>query len=291
MKPLSEKTYVEQAMKNGKGCTWIDDCRIPYQNRKDYENTCFGKQADFKNSKISMMNKNNFNNSDVGCFNTNVYSSELGRFPANLLVEDDVLNDGNDRKSGDLNPSHIITTGIHQFSDEKTHSQSPYKFYGGDSGSFSRYFSLDSWWDEKVKKLPPEVQKVFPFLIVPKASKREKEEGIQGLQDKPMDFDSQTRTNKETADKYGAERKSVGKNHHPTVKPIKLMSYLVTLGSRPNETVLDPFMGSGTTGVACKMLGRKFIGVEMEEEYMKIAEARINAFKTQQKLDNEVEKL
>jgi len=50
-------------------------------------------------------------------------------------------------------------------------------------------------------------------------------------------------------------------------------------------------MGSGTTGVACKMLGRKFIGVEMEEEYMKIAEARINAFKTQQKLDNEVERL
>lgn len=65
-------------------------------------------------------------------------------------------------------------------------------------------------------------------------------------------------------------------NSHPTVKSTKLMSYLITMITPPNGTVLDPFMGSGTTGVAAKQLGFKFIGIEKEEEYFKIAEARIN---------------
>lgn len=66
-------------------------------------------------------------------------------------------------------------------------------------------------------------------------------------------------------------------NSHPTVKPLKLMSYLITLGSRPGDTVLDPFLGSGTTAIAAKKLGRKYIGIEREADYVKIAEARINA--------------
>jgi DNA modification methylase len=141
MKPLSEKTYVDQALKNGKGITWLDDVRTS------------------------------------------------GRFPANLLVEDDVL------------------------------------------GDHSRFFSLDSWAD------------TLPFLAVAKASKREKGED----------------------------------NKHPTVKPLKLMSYLITLGSRPGDTILDPFMGSGTTGVAAKALEREFIGIELSEEYHEIATARVTA--------------
>ena len=64
-------------------------------------------------------------------------------------------------------------------------------------------------------------------------------------------------------------------SHHPTHKPVKLMRYLVKLITPPGGTVLDPFMGSGTTGVACD--GFKFIGIEMDKEYCKIAEARINA--------------
>ena len=54
------------------------------------------------------------------------------------------------------------------------------------------------------------------------------------------------------------------------------MKYLVTLISREGQTVLDPFMGSGTTGMACKELNRKFIGIEKEQEYFNIAEKRIN---------------
>jgi DNA modification methylase len=67
-----------------------------------------------------------------------------------------------------------------------------------------------------------------------------------------------------------------GANNHPTVKPIKLMEYLIKLVTPENGTVLDCFMGSGTTGVAAKNLGFNFIGIELDENYFKIAEKRIN---------------
>lgn len=64
-------------------------------------------------------------------------------------------------------------------------------------------------------------------------------------------------------------------NPHPTTKPIALMRELVSLFSEPSELVLDPFAGSGTTGVACKMLGRRFIGWELNPTYHAIATRRI----------------
>jgi len=63
---------------------------------------------------------------------------------------------------------------------------------------------------------------------------------------------------------------------HPTQKPVELMSYLAETYTTIGMTILDPFMGSGTTGVACKELGRNFIGIEISPEYFKIAEQRIN---------------
>ena len=64
-------------------------------------------------------------------------------------------------------------------------------------------------------------------------------------------------------------------NHHPTVKPIALMRYLVRLVTPPNGTVLDPFTGSGTTGIAAVLEEFRFVGIEQNEEYARIAEARI----------------
>jgi site-specific DNA-methyltransferase (adenine-specific) len=64
-------------------------------------------------------------------------------------------------------------------------------------------------------------------------------------------------------------------NHHPTVKPVDLMRYLVTLVCREGGTVLDPFMGSGTTGIACIRSGRKFIGIERDARYFEIARQRL----------------
>ena len=69
-----------------------------------------------------------------------------------------------------------------------------------------------------------------------------------------------------------------GKNNfHPTQKPVALMEYLIKTYTNEKEIVLDFTMGSGSTGVACKNLGRKFIGIEMDEGYFKIAEDRIDA--------------
>ena len=63
---------------------------------------------------------------------------------------------------------------------------------------------------------------------------------------------------------------------HPTQKPISLMEYLVKTYSDESDTILDPCMGSGTTGVACKKTNRKFIGIEQEKEYHDIAKKRIS---------------
>ena len=64
-------------------------------------------------------------------------------------------------------------------------------------------------------------------------------------------------------------------NIHPTQKPLKLFEFLVKASSNENDIVLDPFIGSGTTGVACKNLNRNFIGVELSEEYCQIAKKRL----------------
>jgi site-specific DNA-methyltransferase (adenine-specific) len=66
-------------------------------------------------------------------------------------------------------------------------------------------------------------------------------------------------------------------NNHPTVKPIALMRYLCKLVTPKGGTVLDPFTGSGTTGIAAKLEGYEFIGIEREKEYVDIANARIMA--------------
>lgn len=64
---------------------------------------------------------------------------------------------------------------------------------------------------------------------------------------------------------------------HPTQKPVALMEYLIKTYSNEGDTILDPFMGSGTTGVACKNLNRNFIGIELDETYFKIAKERIES--------------
>ena len=113
------------------------------------------------------------------------------------------------------------------------------------------------------------------LLQFPKASKGERNEGCEGLEEKSGHIaskegggggwksDSQKNPNLPRA------------NHHPTVKPVHLMSWLIRLVSKEGDTVLDPFMGSGTTGVACKKLNRHYIGFEVSKEYCDIAEKRL----------------
>ena len=64
---------------------------------------------------------------------------------------------------------------------------------------------------------------------------------------------------------------------HPSEKPVELMKILIENSSNENDIVFDPFMGLGSTGIACKLSNRSFIGIEKDEAYFKIAEQRINA--------------
>lgn len=74
-------------------------------------------------------------------------------------------------------------------------------------------------------------------------------------------------------------KKTNGKKAHPTQKPIELMEKFILDGTKENETVLDPFMGSGSTGVACINTGRRFIGYEIDDEYFGIAKGRLEEAK------------
>ena len=87
--------------------------------------------------------------------------------------------------------------------------------------------------------------------------------------------------------KVGKKERNAGstKNTHPTVKPIKLMTYLTKLITPPNGKVLDPFMGSGSTGMACAMQGFDFVGIDMDPDYVEISKARIEWARTQKEND------
>jgi site-specific DNA-methyltransferase (adenine-specific) len=274
MKPLSQKGYLDQALDNQKGITWLDDCRIPFAGMNDQE------QFD-KDNVAGMMNFDEKYEKGEGKMyeggwekptrtSTKSESSPLGRFAANLLVSDDVLNV---ESKGQLAP----TTGNEPSNYKENNTHGSYLGYRkemkprNDGNSFSRYYSLDAWWNSRLSKLPDEVKNTFPFLVVPKASKGEKNMGLDKFEVKEKD--TRTDTGKGSFTEKGLQP---GKNIHPTVKPMDLMSYLVTLGSRKDDVVLDPFMGSGTTPMACVTLSRNYIGIEREDEYFKIAEARVN---------------
>jgi len=126
------------------------------------------------------------------------------------------------------------------------------------------------------------------FFYCAKASKEERNRGCEGLEEKKSELNSggigrecSVEKRLENGDGINA---SLMKNNHPTVKPIALMKYLIKLVTPPKGIVLDPFAGSGSTLVAAKELGFNFIGIDKEEEYVKIAEARIAATKEELKL-------
>jgi DNA modification methylase len=144
----------------------------------------------------------------------------------------------------------------------------------------SKYFQIDTWWNNKMEKFNEKVKEQFPWLLVKKPNKKEKEEGITSVEEKNGgsyvgNLDSNN-NNALGANKNRKPRKT--KNDHPTVKPIQLMSYLVNLSSSENEVVLDPFMGSGTTGIACVLNNREFIGIDLDERYVSISKDRIEHF-------------
>jgi len=116
------------------------------------------------------------------------------------------------------------------------------------------------------------------FFYCPKVSKTERNQGLDDFETKKMGMSGGAQSKGEGYDKgqgIGLNRVIERKNTHPTVKPVELMKYLCRLVTPKGGTVLDPFMGSGSTGMAAKDEGFDFIGIEKDEEYFKICESRI----------------
>ena len=111
------------------------------------------------------------------------------------------------------------------------------------------------------------------FFYCGKANKKEREWGTEGLEEKELCM-SGAKSNR--ADDIGLNKTTIRKNNHPTIKPFGIMEWLIKLITPEGEKVLDPFMGSGTTGIMCVKNSRDFIGIEMDEHYYSISQTRIN---------------
>ena len=329
MRPIEEKGLLAQAQKNGKAVSWFDDCRIPFADESDFDSATFGTQTDIKN--------NNYGTNRPGdghIHASNVEANPIGRFPANLLVSDDVLDDGTEKKTKVSDYEKYMKDNVagQMNFDEKYEKNSGKMYEGGwekpkrkkkkmtmpdlrdvgkkskeaigidklsygqvqnaerkeyemwdieeTTNGYSRYFSLDNWFSKNIKQLPEPVQKTFPCMIVPKASKSEKNDGLDNFDTKQTtgggggvgDYIDDVNS---ASGKFGSE-KAPSRNIHPTVKPLTLMNYLVVLGSRKGDVVLEPFAGSGTTALACVSQERDYIAIEREEEYYEIAKARLD---------------
>lgn len=143
------------------------------------------------------------------------------------------------------------------------------------SGRFPANFIHDGS-DEVLQLFPSDKpdQSAARFFYCAKASKKDRNEGLDGFEERKLSdrgVDNQRDKNSIVT------RHTITKNHHPTVKPTDLMRYLCRLVTPPNGVILDPFTGSGSTGKAAVLEGFSFIGVEQSEEYIKIAQARIES--------------
>ena len=135
---------------------------------------------------------------------------------------------------------------------------------------------------EEVREcFPNESERFFKSIIYQaKASKSERNKGCEELEEKESKTLNEYKNPSEgrTASKSGSPKK----NNHPTVKPVALMEYLIKMVTPTNGIVLDPFMGSGSTGVACVLNDFEFVGIDLDKDYCEIARARIEGVKETQ---------
>jgi site-specific DNA-methyltransferase (adenine-specific) len=260
MKQLDEKTYLDQALSNGKGCTWLENGRIPTGETI----------TNHSRSTKAAISKGIYGDSKAQT--THQTEGQLqGRFAPNLLVCDDVLNDGRiSKSSGGSGAASMGALGKTTYGEYALDQQGAGIGGYGDSGSFSRYFDLDKWGE---KNLPSHL--TFPFIITPKPNPSEKNAGLNELPDKQMYKCDNSGESLEIFGSTDGGRKP-RKNRHATVKPIKLGAYLVAIGSRPGDVVYDPFCGSGSFCISAALMGgRQYIGNELDGEMVDIAEKRV----------------
>lgn len=192
----------------------------------------------------------------------NIYESRIegGRFPANIIHDgsEEVLEGFPETRSGEPGIKHGGNEGFAYGKESREPGTQMTGF--GDSGSAARFF------------------------YCAKASKAEKDFGLDDIEPQPIAWSNQAKAELKRGnddfkhDNDGTKHNKVEyrKNIHPTVKPVALMKYLCRLITPTNGVVLDPFMGSGTTGIGATTEGFSFIGIEREEEYINIARHRIS---------------
>lgn len=263
-KPLSERTIAENVLKCGTGGLNIEVSRIPYENTND-EN----QQENIRKGRGTFFGGNGISKCDEIIPN--------GRFPSNVILDQrvsEILN----KQTGNVGKGHWSKTTT--------------KGFGKNNGGTSTY--------EGVGRKENGIGGASKFFYVPKVSKKERNMGLETFEEKQRSGQSDkglyssspycidcgktiNGTNDHSNCKEGLEYKpstKTTKNSHPTVKPIQLMSYLVKLITPIGGTVLDPFMGSGSGGIATLLEGFNFVGMEQDPEYFKIAKARIKEYES-----------
>lgn len=267
-KPLEKGlTIAENVLKWGTGAINIDGCRVGANEKIEQGRNNRNVDSVFQKSSLNDLEQE---------YNTQ------GRFPANLILthhedcecfENENWNCVDDcpikildeqsgvLKSGAMKKSYQYTNNGNSLGKP---SGSTKQIHESNQGGASRFFKQTNF----------EKNDFVRFQYQAKASKSERNKG---LDDMPLGEPPASARSKPAEGRISAlgEQRA---NFHPTVKPIKLMQYLVRLITPPNGIVLDPFCGSGTTGVACKLEGVQFVGLEQDAEYCKIAQARIDNY-------------
>lgn len=267
-KPISEKTVSQNILKWGVGAINIDGSRIGDNAGWSYPNGAGGiySKEYQKNNKIA----NDWNKFSTTEDNKSI-ESNAGRFPSNVIF-DEFTAELLDNQTGELT-SGVMKAGQQRTQDGGYHGGFPATATAtatyGDSGGASR------------------------FYYVAKASRSERNKGLENLGIKKEHnhsrfdtcsicnkyiFQNATRESHCSCENPKRTNLIVHGNHHPTVKPVSLMRYLVRLITPQGGTVLDPYNGSGTTGIACKMEGFNYIGIEREADYVEISNYRIAAW-------------
>ncbi len=247
-KPLEKGLSIaENVLKWGVGGINIDGCRV-------------GIDKDDPNHRENPSQGNNGKNSIFGIGGHNGNLKIEGRFPANLIL---TCNCENQDEHNEDCPIRILDeqSGISKSSDSKR-SRSTIGSFGMPNDNTPEYSDKGG---------------ASRFFYCAKASKSERNKGLDGFEEKNNDTHNNPNRifSKETGVEMDMSTRGANKNFHPTVKPVKLMQYLARLITPPNGIVLDPFCGSGTTGIACKLEGFEFVGMEQDPEYTKIAQSRI----------------